>query len=119
MAVSKVDLENALDKIKKTLEKNHLDIPQELEQLQKALDEAVKTIVSNSNKSQKEREEKKEEVKKEVERLRRDVTNKFNELRSDWPEEVQDILDPNEEPCIVIDPLYGHEFEIDPETDLD
>lgn len=107
MAVSKLELENALDKIKQTLEEADVEVPAELGQLQQALEKAAHAYVEGNAASE------------EVECLRQNVTNKLNELRPDWPDEIQEKLDANESPCNVIDPLYSHEFEIDPYTDLD
>lgn len=107
MAISKSELENALDKIEQTLEAAGVGVPAELDRLQQALEKAALTHTESTA------------AKDEVERLRQEVTNKLNELRPHWPGEVQDKLDANEPPCFEIDPLNTHEFEIDPDTDLD
>ena len=112
--ISKSELENFLDKIKEVLEQNELEVPQELEELQRGLDKAAEAF-QNKGKNESDYEQ----VKKEVERLRGEVTNKLNELRPNWPEEVQGTLGHGEEPCWTINPDNCLKFEIDPDTDLD
>ena len=107
MAVSKSELENALDALEKMLD----EVP-ETDQLRDALDEAAEAYVAGEK-------AKLDVAKEKVERYRQVLTNRLNAERPNWPREVQDQLDANEYPCNVIDPLYGHEFEIDPDNDLD
>ena len=107
MAVSKSELENALDELER-----ELDGVSEIDQLRDALDEAAEAYVAGENVNL-------DVAKEKVECCRQALTNRLNEQRPNWPRDVQDQLDANEYPCNVIDPLYGHEFEIDPNTDLD
>lgn len=105
--VSKSELESALDKIKDVLGQNGFEVPQELEELQCGLDVAAETFQSKGKESSDY-----EQAKEEVERLRGEVTNKLNELRPDWSEEVQNVLEHGEEPCWTIDLNNCLKFEI-------
>lgn len=105
--ISKSELESALNKIKDVLEQNELEVPQELEELQRGLDVAAETFQSKGKDVPDY-----EQAKKEVECLRGEVTYKLNELRPDWSEEVQNVLEHSEEPCWTIDPNNCLKFEI-------
>ena len=111
--ISKSELESALGKIKEVLGQHGLEVPRELEELQRGLDKAAEAF-QNKGKIESDYEQ----VKKEVERLRGEVTNKLNELRPNWPEKVQGTLEHGEEPCWTINPDNCLKFEIDQDTDL-
>lgn len=107
--IGKLDLENALDKIERVLEKYEVEVPREFDQLRSAVEQAEEAYKSNPGGKEY------TEACRRVEDLRRDVTNSIYEKFPDWPEEAQaEIGEYDEEPRLAIDTLNTMEFEIDP-----